>query len=243
MPLNEAWKKDRNEAKTDNSWHEYDDIIKASVNVFNRHLKNTPTFKDLDWKIIKAMIWTETGAKRTEWKTKPMQICVTGDKGLLDLINRKKYSNLIIPNEYRNLLSDTNKIKTNPTYNIRAGIAYLLRRLAKYGENPIDESDKTIYSYKMKKEIVSNVAARESTSLEVLKNMNPEIKNWNSVPEGTILRYRKVKKGLQIIGWKPMNTTSIAANYNGGGDENYAEKLDYCLDIIKEISTKKANLK
>lgn len=243
MPLNEAWKRDRNEAKTDNSWHEYDNIIKTSVNVFNRHLKNTPGFKDLDWKIIKAMIWTETGAKRTEWKTKPIQMGVTGDKGLPDLITSKKYSNLIIPDEYRSLLSDTNKIKTNPTYNIRAGIAYLLRRLAKYGENPIDESDKTIYSYKMKREIVSKVASRESTSLDVLKSMNPETRNWNHVPEGTILRYRRVKKGLQIIGWRPMSTSSIASNYNGGGDENYAEKLDYCLQIIKEINAKKAKLK
>ena len=240
MPLNEAWKRDRNDAKTNNSWHDYDDIIKTSVNVYNRHLKNTPGFKDLDWMIIKAMIWTETGAKRDEWKTKAMQIGVSTDKGLPDLINSKKHSSLIIPDDYRNLLSDINKIKTDPTFNIRAGIAYLLKRLANFGVSPIDESDKTVYSYKMKNEIVSNIASKESTTVEVFKSMNPQVRSWNRVPAGTELKYRKVKKGIQIIGWKPMTISSIAANYNGGGDENYAEKLEYCLSIIKEVIASKA---
>lgn len=240
MPLNEGWKRDRDEARTNNHWNDYDEIIKTSVNVYNRHLKNTPGFKDLDWLLVKAMIWTETGAKIDEWKSMPLQIGVPTDKGLPDLLNNRKHSDLIIPNEYRSLLSEATKIKTDPTLNIRAGIAYLFKRLANFGVSPIDASDSTVYTYTMKNEVVSDVASRESTTVEVFKSMNPQIRNWNHVPTGTMLTYRKVKKGIQIIGWKPVTTNSIASNYNGGGDENYAEKLEYCLTIIRELVEKQA---
>ena len=240
MPLDERWKRDRNEARTDNHWNDYDEIIKTSVNVYNRHLKNTPGFKELDWLLVKAMVWTETGAKIDDWKGMAMRIGVPTDQGLPDLLNNREHINLIIPSEYRSLLSDVNKIKTDPTFNIRAGIAYLLKRLANFGVNPIDESDSRVYTYTMKNEIVSNVASRESTTLEVFRSMNPQVKNWNHVSQGTLLQYRKVKKGIQIVGWKPITTTSIASNYNGGRDENYAEKLDYCLTIIRELIEKQA---
>lgn len=47
---------------------------------FNQHLKATTGYRQLDWLTIKAMLWTESGAASPEWRTKPMQIGVPGDR-------------------------------------------------------------------------------------------------------------------------------------------------------------------
>lgn len=42
-------------------WNEYDQDIRAIVSHYNDHLRHTPGHAPLDWRLIKAMLWTETG--------------------------------------------------------------------------------------------------------------------------------------------------------------------------------------
>ncbi|VFS84167.1 DNA-binding protein [Salmonella enterica subsp. enterica] len=89
-----------------------------------QHLKNIEKYKPLDWKLIKAMIWTETGAAVTAWKTRPIQIGNTGDEGIKEVVipARPRKYNIIIPKTWNTyLINKTDLIRSNPEYNIRAG--------------------------------------------------------------------------------------------------------------------------
>jgi hypothetical protein len=48
------------------------------------------------------------------------------------------------------------------------------------------------------------------------------------------LKYRKASVQKVIASWRHISTTSIAQRYNGGGDPNYAKKLDYALSLVRE---------
>jgi LysM repeat protein len=46
----------------DSRWDVYDDIIRSTVDRYNAHLaRTTEGYYRLDWKLVKAMAWTETG--------------------------------------------------------------------------------------------------------------------------------------------------------------------------------------
>src|SRR5258708_7120541 len=70
----EKWQDGINKAVGDAKWNVYDCEIQRAVIEFNRHLIGTAGFGSLDWQLIKALLWTETGAENAEWKVRPMQI-------------------------------------------------------------------------------------------------------------------------------------------------------------------------
>ncbi|MFH7811484.1 MULTISPECIES: hypothetical protein [Acetobacter] len=79
----EKWQDTINESRYSDRWNAYDSDIKNIVNEYNRYLINTPNYRPLDWKIIKAMIWVETGGPdNPSWRSRPMQIGNTQDPGL-----------------------------------------------------------------------------------------------------------------------------------------------------------------
>jgi hypothetical protein len=45
---------------------------------------------------------------------------------------------------------------------------------------------------------------------------------------------QKARIQTVISGWRPFDTTTIAARYNVG-DDKYAQKLDYVLSLFKEL--------
>ena len=84
----EKWKDTINAARSDSSWNEYDNIIQQTVSAYNTHLAESPAFTRLDWKVIKAMVWTESGGpSNPAWKARPMQIGNQGDPGLDALLS------------------------------------------------------------------------------------------------------------------------------------------------------------
>ena len=65
---------------------EYDQTLKAAVGEFNTRLGTTSRYVPLDWKLIKAIILTETsGPELPVWQSNPMQIGNPGDPGLKSL--------------------------------------------------------------------------------------------------------------------------------------------------------------
>lgn len=91
----EKWKMGIDSAGAD--WDDYDPEIRRIVLQYNLHLRDTPRFMDLDWRLVKAMMWTESGPQDGAWKTKPLQIGVTGDPGLRALLFGDEGSELIVP--------------------------------------------------------------------------------------------------------------------------------------------------
>lgn len=86
----DKWKDGINKAVGDSRWDAYDGEVRTAVSEFNQHLHSTPGYRQLDWLLIKAMLWTESGASNPEWRTKPMQIGVAGDAGLASFLSDRE---------------------------------------------------------------------------------------------------------------------------------------------------------
>lgn len=206
-------------------WNDYDTQIQVVCSTYDRHLSGTSGYKPLNWQLIKAITWVETGAAITAWKTAPMQIGVNGDPGLNDLLNTPN-GKMILPPEYTKTLTLSN-VPTNGNLNIEAGVGYFLKIMAIFGM----QADKTPPGTTSGKPVTaSHPAASPPESpqkhLASQKHLAPQ-------------KHPAPKKHLAIVGWRAETLQYIAQHYNAG-DANYADKLQYALDIITGKVTPKA---
>ncbi|ALK98128.1 peptidoglycan-binding protein [Massilia sp. WF1] len=228
MSALDRWKNNLRSAIDSPKWNDYDCEIKTAVEEYNRHLGNTPGFRALDWKLIKAMVWVETGAENAEWKTKPMQIGVNGDPGLASLLRGNEGGDLIIPPLWQGRLT-AGSARTIPAHNIRAGIGYLLMRMANFEHRSV-QSDQTVLNVAVKAgDNLDKIAKTQGTTTEMLRKLNPTA---SVLRPGLALRYQKASVKRVITGWRLITTSLIAQRYNGGGDPNYARKLDFAFALL-----------
>lgn len=228
----ERWQEGLDQAVRDRKWNVYDCEITMTVDEFNLHLNRTPGFKALDWKLIKAMLWTETGAANREWKTKPMQIGVAEDPGLKALLSGTEGGELILPPSWQARLS-FGSATTIPSHNIRAGVAYLLMRMAYFEyKTKLSADSATIEEVKISPgDSLAKIARKHGSTPEILKRLNDGV---TTLQVGQTLKFQKGRVERVITGWRPISTTMIAQRYNGGGDPNYARKLDHALALIRK---------
>jgi hypothetical protein len=228
----DRWKDTIDTALTDRRWHEYDCDIQQVVDEFNRYLADTAGFRALDWRIVKAMIWTETGGpKNPAWRSNPMQIGNPGDPGLRALLFGDEGGDLVLPPEMKKRLIGTN-IRGNPAMNMRAGVGYLLMRLAHYRIGTVqDPSDSNVYTLEVRRgDSYATLARANGTTVDTLKRLN-----HGAAPlgPGQTLRYQKASVGKKIASWDLPTSQRIAIRYNVG-DKEYSTKLDYCLTVIRK---------
>lgn len=176
------------------------------------------------------MIWTESGASSSEWQSKPMQIGVTGDPGLSSLLSDCEGGELIVPPTWRARLT-LSSVRSIPSHNIRAGIGYLLMRMANFEfQSVLAPGESTIRKVTIRSgDSLAMVAKTQGSTLEVIKKLNPAS---NVLRPGQTLNFQKASMQRVITGWRLVNPENIARRYNGGGDVNYAKKLDYALSLI-----------
>jgi hypothetical protein len=92
--------------KTDTRWAGCDANIKLVVADFNTRLGSTPGFKALEWRLVKAMVWVESGGPdNATRKLRPMQIGSPGDAGLAALLSDKEGGELILTPEMNKRLA------------------------------------------------------------------------------------------------------------------------------------------
>ncbi|NHZ66745.1 LysM peptidoglycan-binding domain-containing protein [Massilia genomosp. 1] len=215
-------------------WNIHDCDIRVAVNEYNRHLAATPGYSALDWLYVKGMLWTETGAGSSEWKIKPLQIGVPGDKGMMALLGNHEGGDLIMPPAYRSGTS-SGMVRTNPTHNIRAAIGYLLMRLAKYEFQSIREPGSRVEEVKVDSgDTLERIASKNKSTVEVLRELNPRA---NVLHKGDVIKFQKAKTAKVITGWRPINHSNIARWYNGGGDEMYVRKLDFVMPYVRKAGS------
>ena len=235
MSLSQPWKNTVNQGITDPRWDEYDSPIKKEVDRLNVQLAFTPQFFKLDWLSVKAMLWIESGGPdNSSWKERVMQIGNAGDPAYAVLQGGKEGSLLIMDAALQKDIKLAGIKK--PDVNIRAAIAYLYTRLAKFEEKSLpDAKDARVYDYKVAAgDSLWAIAKKVGTTVKELETRNPGSKSM--IKAGQILKYRKAKTGLAIVGWRAATTSEIASRYNGGGDPDYAEKLNYELtDVFPKI--------
>ena len=122
-------------AKDPDPWNAYDPKIQMAVQQYNDQLRGISNFQPLDWQVIKAMTWVESGANSSKWKSAPMQIGLNGDPGLRDLLTSPQ-GKMILPQQYARTLTLLN-VHTDGEKNIQAGTGYLLMVLAKFAMVPV----------------------------------------------------------------------------------------------------------
>jgi hypothetical protein len=227
----EKWQDGLSKAINDPRWDAYDGEIKTAVSELNQHLKSTSGFRQLDWRLIKAMLWTESGASSSEWHTKPMQIGVPGDPGLASFLSNREGGELILPPKWQGRLT-IGTVRTIPSHNIRAGIGYLLMRTAYFEFQSVLASDeKTIHEVTIKHgDSLATIAKAQGCTPEILRKLNPTA---NVLRPAQILRFQPGSIQRVITRWRPISTDNIAQRYNGGGDPYYAKKLDYAFRLIR----------
>ena len=62
---------------------------------------------------------------------------------------------------------------------------------------------------------LDRIARRVGTSIDELKNFRGEV-SFTQLRIGEKLRYRKMKAGRVIVGWRKWDFATVAARYNGG---------------------------
>jgi hypothetical protein len=225
---------------SDSRWNEYDETIKNEVANYNRKFSATNGFVALDWRIVKAMVWTEILAgpngNSMQWQKFPLQIGrFSADLGYSTVKSGGENSDLITSNEFRQQISSDVTGKNN----IRAGIAYLytiaVRNKISWSEI-IDDS--RIENYTVQKTDstgLSGIANKLGTTVEnIIKNSG--LANPAKLDVGQILKYQKAHKERFISGWNDWVET--VKNYNGGGDPSYLEKFNRAYQIIINRTSK-----
>jgi len=214
-------------------WNGYDCDIRSAVTEYNRYLMGNAGYQPLDWQMVKAMVWVETGPGSEAWPNKPMQIGNLGDPGLNTLLRGEEGSNLILPPAIRTRLNAA-LARTVPAWNIRAGIGYLLTRLAKFDVQSVRDADDKVYEVTVKAgDSLDKIASAQGSTLVEMRALNP---NAAVLKPGQVLKYRKAAMRKVITGWRPVTTQNIAVLYNHG-DAAYIRKLDYVLTLIPNAGT------
>ena len=78
----------------------------------------------------------------------------------------------------------------------------------------------------------AKIAKASGTTVESLRKLNPSTADL--LRPGRVLKYQKASIERVITGWRVISTSTIAQRYNGGGDPNYAKKLEYALSLIRK---------
>ncbi len=225
------WQAGINQAPDDARWSFWDCELQVAVGEYNRHLGDTPGYEPLDWQFIKAMIWVETGAASPQWKTKPLQIGVPGDPGLNSLLNGNEGGDLILVPEWKARLT-ANAVTTIPEYNLRAGIGDLLMRLANFAYQSVIPPGATVGEVKVRPgDSLDHIARAQGSTTELMARLNPSVK---TLKVGQPLKFEKASTQRVIVSWKTLNPQNAADLYNGGGDSNYARKLDYATNLVRQ---------
>jgi LysM repeat protein len=225
----------RNLAKNpyvDARWSEWDDDIQTEVNAYNKEFASSPGYSALDWRLIKAQVWTEVkaGPDDAQWSSRPMQIGrFAADKGMQVIRDGKDHSDLITDKKLRDDLAK-NSTGTN---NIRAGIAYDVHLDATYKlVEVIDDPAVKVHTL-AKGETPEKVAAAENTTVHNLMSLNGLTQaSATKLQLGAKLKFQLAHNEWQIVDWGDWMDAVEA--YNGGGDASYMTKIADNLAKVKK---------
>jgi hypothetical protein len=232
MTLTAKWKATIDDALTNAHWGDYDSLVRTEVAAYNTRFASTPGFSAPDWKLFKAILWTESGGPSNDaWTHRAMQVGNPGDSALGVLRGQQESASLVMS---ASLKADISGSIDAPRLNIRAGIAYVYVRLCKSEFQSVkDPADKTDHTYKVVAgDSLDKIAKKVGTTVDLLKEMNPKAK---VIHPGDVLTYRKASIQRVITGWLTFSNGMVAQRYNGGGDADYADKLAYCLATMAKI--------
>ncbi|WP_447778717.1 LysM peptidoglycan-binding domain-containing protein [Variovorax boronicumulans] len=225
----DKWKEGILRAPGDPKWDIWDAEIRTAVSEFNQHLATTTGYMPLDWRFIKTIIWVESGAGNPQWRVKPMQIGVVGDAGMDALLFGNEGGDLILPPIWKERLTVLS-IRTVPSHNIRAGIGYLLMKMAYYEYRSVTPPGATVFDVTVQAgDSLDRIAKTHGSTAQVMQRLNPAA---GVLRVGQVLKCQKATLQRVITGWRAVSASVIAARYNGTGDPAYLTRLQTTLPLV-----------
>lgn len=150
---------------------------------------------------------------------------------MTSLLSGNEGGDLILPPIWKGRLT-VSSVRSISAYNIRAGIGYLLMKMANYEYRSVLSTDTKVYEVIVKPgDSLDKIAKAQGSTIEVMKKLNPAA---NALRPGQHLKCQKASVQRVITSWRHISTTLIAQRYNGGRDPNYAKKLDYALSLMRK---------
>jgi len=124
-------------------------------------------------------------------------------------------------------------VRTNPSHNIRAGIGFLLMRMANYEHVSVVAKDAKIQQVKVQPgDSLAKIADAHGSTLEVMRKLNPHA---ITLRPGQSVNIQKASVQQVIAGWRPVTPMSVAVRYNSmRRDKNYAKKLSHAYGLVSQ---------
>jgi hypothetical protein len=157
-----------------------------------------------------------------------MQIGNAGDPAYDVLKTGSEHSRLIMDTQLVTDLKTGNIAIAN--LNIRAAMAYMFTRAVQTTQKLFIDNPALLVHVVKKRESLASIALTESTTIPDLVNCNP--KATAGLQPGDKLSFHKSQMGYAISGWLTITPDFLADRYNGGGDPDYADKLNYVLSKL-----------
>ena len=149
---------------------------------------------------------------------------------MTSLLSGREGGDLILPPAWKGRLT-TGSVRTLPAHNIRAGIGYLLMRMAHFEYRSQPDEDAKVHEVVVKPgDSLDKIARVHGSTVDVLRQLNPTAA---VLRPGQVLKYQKASMRRVITSWRHLSTATIAQRYNGGGDANYTRKLDHALSLVR----------
>jgi LysM repeat protein len=233
MALDKRWTSTIDTGKFEPNARVYDSTLQQHVGDYNRRLGAISGYVTVDWKLMRAVVWVESGGPKTlAWTGRVMHIGSSGDPRLSAVKSGEGATSVIVPQTTRDRLASADARTINePFFNIEVGIAYLWLRMCKSEVGTIID-DPTVYSHTLASgETASSVAQKNGTTVEDIRATNPGL-NIDRLSPGDVLRFHKARTGRKITGWYAFTPDNIASRCNVG-DLDYAEKLRYVMEALK----------
>jgi LysM domain len=240
MALDQRWKDTIENAVNNPLWDSYDAHLKSVVTGFNERLKQSPQYSAVPWNLAKAVLWVESGGPVSSvgkklianptWLGKVMQIGNKGDPAYDVVLHQRENVKLVIDSS---ILIEP-KID-DPKTNISFALTYLFQRHISGKRSSVNDLiDRNTYTYSVAPhDTLSKIALRVGTTVDVLERLNPG--GTTVLRFKQVLKYNKASIKFVASGWTALNTESISRLYNGGGDPNYKEKLDYVISVFSRL--------
>ena len=235
MALSASWLASMESGVKDVRWDNFDTSIKSEVTAYNVRFAGTAGFTPVNWLLVKAMVWNESGGPdhpSQAWAGRVMQIGNAGDPAYGVLRAGSEGASLVLPADLKTLLAKDDNVN-RPEINVRAGIAYLYTRMALYGIHsvisPWAVCPAPTYTV-LANDSFDRIAKKVGTTVENLQ-ANNKVKPTALRP-GMVLTYDPASMERYVSGWRKFQTAIVADRYNGGGDAEYSAKLSHLMNKV-----------
>lgn len=230
--LSPKWTATMDAAVADPRAAAYDQTVQSELRDYTARLGSTRGYVEPSFRLIKALLLIESGGPAApSWRGRVAQIGNLGDPGYGVLKAGAENSALVMSPDLRARLADTPI--NDPILNVRAAIALIFTKAVQAATTSVvDPADPLMRQHIVGKgDSFSRIAQTERSTVPDIRASNPAISPTLRLKEK--VNYHHASMINQISGWNAIDAGFLARRYNGGGDPDYGDKLNYVLAHLR----------